>query len=85
MLRFLLVISFSFLFLVACTDSGADLGFAPSAAVQPVTLPTTITTNHVKYGEVVTTGNGWTVSNDNTDSVEQKTLASGWKVQVKYE
>lgn len=84
MLRFLLVIPL--LFLVACSGPGADSGFAPgSAAVMPVTLPTTTSTNHVKYGEVVITGNGWTVSNDNTDPVEQKTLANGWTVEIKYE
>lgn len=83
MLKFLLVIPL--LFLVACTGPGADSGFAPGAAIQPVSSLTSATEDHVKQGEVVTTSNGWIVSNDNTDPVEQKTLSNGWMVKVKYE
>lgn len=83
MLKFLLVIPL--LFLVACTGPGADSGFAPGAAIQPVSSLTSTTEDHVKHGEVVTTSNGWIVSNDNTDPVEQKTLSNGWMVEVKYE
>ena len=83
MFKFLLVIPL--LFLVACTGPGADSGFAPGAVIEPVTSFEDSPANHVKHGEVVTTANGWVVSNDNTDPIEQKTLANGWKVEVKYE
>lgn len=70
-------------FLMACSGPGADSGFAPgAAAVVPVT---TTSSNHLKYGEMVTTSNGWQVAHDNTDPVEQKTLSNGWTVEVKYE
>lgn len=71
------------LFLFACTGPGADSGFAPGA--EHVVPPSTNSTNHVKYGQTVTLGNGWQVSNDNTDPVEQKTLPNGWQIEVKYE
>lgn len=83
MLKILLIIPF--LFLVACSGPGADSGFAPGTAITPVELPTLTPDSHVKYGEVVTTQNGWQVANDNTDPVEQKTLPNGWTVEVKYE
>lgn len=81
MIKFLLPI----LFLVACTGPGADSGFAPGKVTIPIETPTTTSTNHVKYGEVVTTSNNWQVANDNTDPVEQKNLSNGWTVEVKYE
>lgn len=84
MLKPLLVISL--LFLVACTGPGADSGFAPGAATeQPVMSFEDRPANHVRHGEIVVTANGWTVSNDNTDPIEQKTLSNGWMVEVKYE
>lgn len=73
------------LFLVACTGPGAGLGFAPGAVTNPVAMPTTTSKNHIKYGEIVTTSNGWEVASDDTDPVEQKTLSNGWTVEVKYE
>lgn len=82
MLKFLLIIPV--LFFAACSGPGADAGFAPGMATEPITLPVT-PTNNIKNGEVVRTSNGWTVSNDNTDPVEQKTLSNGWTVEVKYE
>lgn len=81
MLKILLVISL--LFFVAC--KGAETGFAPGAAFQPVVSFEDMPANHVRHGEVVVTSNGWTVSNDNTDPVEQKILSNGWMVEVKYE
>lgn len=75
-----------FLFLVACTGPGASSGFAPGAAIIPVSAtPTTTATSSIKYGETITTTNNWQVSNDNSDLVEQKTLSNGWQVEVKYE
>lgn len=82
MLKFLLIIPV--LFLAACSGPGSDAGFAPGMATEPITLPATAT-NNIKNGEIVRTSNGWTVSNDNTDPVEQKTLSNGWTVEVKYE
>lgn len=84
MLKFLLGISL--LFFVACTGPGAESGFAPGAAIeQPVMSFENAPANHVRHGEIVVTSNGWTVSSDNTDPVEQKTLSNGWMVEVKYE
>lgn len=83
MLKFLLIASV--LFLVACSGPGSESGFAPGEAIKQVTLPEATSTNHIKYGELVNTSNGWRVSNDNTDPVEQKTLSNGWMVEVKYE
>lgn len=80
-----ILVLFSILFLVACTGPGASSGFAPGAAAPVVVEPTTTSTNHIKYGEVVTTSNNYEVSMDNADPVEQKTLANGWTVEVKYE
>lgn len=83
MLKFLLIISL--FFLVACSGPGADSGFAPGVVTTPVTLPAATPLNHIKYGELVTTSNGWIVSNDSADPVEHKTLSNGWTVEVKYE
>ena len=84
MVKFLILLPILFLF--ACTGPGADSGFAPGAAIVPVSAtPTTTATSSIKYGETVTTSNNWQVSNDNTDPVEQKTLSNGWTVEVKYE
>lgn len=83
MLKFLLIIPV--LFLAACSGPGAETGFAPGMVTTPVTVPTTASTNYIKYGEVVHTSNGWIVSNDNTDPVQEKTLSNGWTVEVKYE
>lgn len=84
LMKFVLLI-FPLLFLVACTGPGADSGFAPGAVNVPVMIPTTATTNQIKYGEIVTTSNAWRVAMDNTDPVEKKTLSNGWTVEVKYE
>lgn len=85
MLRFILIMT-SLLFVVACTGPGADSGFAPGTATQPiVSPPTTTSTNHIKHGQVVNMPNGWKASYDSADPVERKTLANGWKVEVKYE
>ena len=73
------------LFLGACTGPGADTGFAPGTAIEPVISLEALASNNTKYGEVVKTANGWIVSNDNTDPVEQKILSNGWTVEVKYE
>lgn len=73
------------LFLAACTGPGSDSGFAPGTVSTPVVTPTTTSTNHIKYGEVVTTSNNSEVAMDATDPVEQKTLSNGWTVEVKYE
>lgn len=73
------------LFLVACTGPGTGAGFAPGKANTPVVTPTTTSTNHIKYGEVVTSSNNWKVAMDTTDPVEQKTLSNGWTMEVKYE
>lgn len=73
------------LFLVACTGPGAESGFAPGAVITPVVEPTTTSSNHIKYGQAVTTSNNWEVAMDTTDPVEQKTLSNGWTVEVKYE
>lgn len=83
MLKMILILPVLFLF--ACTGPGAETGFAPGASAPVVPPATTTTTNHVKYGETVMTSNGWQVSNDNADPVEQKTLPNGWQVEVKYE
>lgn len=82
MKQFLLILPI--LFLVACTGPGADSGFAPGLANAPP-VTTTTASNHIKYGEVVTTSNSWQVAMDTTDPVEQKTLSNGWTVEVKYE
>lgn len=71
--------------LMGCKGAGFDSGFAPGAITHPPPATTTTSTNHVKYGQTVTTSNGWQVSNDNSDPVEQKTLSNGWTVEVKYE
>lgn len=73
------------LFLVGCTGPGADSGFAPGATIIPVVLPTTSSSDHVKYGEIVTTANNWEVAMDTSDPIEEKVLSNGWNVEVKYE
>ncbi|MES2800896.1 MAG: hypothetical protein V4654_00260 [Bdellovibrionota bacterium] len=84
MIKFLLILQI--LFLVACSGPGEDSGFAPGVFTAPIaSSPTTTATSSIKYGETVTTSNNWQVSNDSTDSVEQKTLSNGWTVEVKYE
>lgn len=83
MLKLMLLIPF--LLLVACSGPGANSGFAPGVAIQPIVTPMVNTSKHVKHGEVVMTSNGWQVAHDNTDPVEQKNLLNGWTVEVKYE
>lgn len=75
------------LFIASCSGPGAESEFAPGTILNPspVTSPVTSSTNHVKYGESVTTTNGWNVSADTTDSVEKKTLPNGWTIEAKYE
>ncbi|AZZ37395.1 hypothetical protein CIK05_11525 [Bdellovibrio sp. qaytius] len=81
-----IILASSILFLFACTGPGASSGFAPGAIVTvPASSPTTTATSSVKYGETKTLSNGWQVSNDNSDPVEQQTLSNGWNVEVKYE
>lgn len=83
MLNFLL--SIPVLLFAACSGPGSETGFAPGMVHTPITLPTTTATEHIKYGEVVHASNGWTVSSDYTDPVQQKTLSNRWTVEVKYE
>lgn len=79
--------SIAILFISGCSGPGAETEFAPGTILNPspVTSPVTSSTNHVKYGETVTTTNGWNISADTTDPVEKKTLPNGWTIEVKYE
>ncbi len=65
---------------------GQSGGLAPSRDILP-TLPITDVSgdSNLKYGESVSSINGWEVSIDTTDPIEEVTLANSWNVEVKYE
>ncbi len=42
-------------------------------------------TSTIKYGQTITTMNGWKASLDTADFVQPQTLPNGWTVEVKYE
>gem|GEM_PF-5270253 len=79
------------LILVGC--GGQSGGVAPSngvpqgppAANPPEPIIADDTMSNYKYGEVVSSINGWEASMDTTDPVENVTIANGWQVEVKYE
>ncbi len=72
------------LFLFSCQPPATN-GFAPGV-LQPDTLPTPASGgNYIKYGEAVTTSNGWVVNYDSADSIEHTNLPNGWTIEVKYE
>ncbi|AGH96005.1 hypothetical protein [Pseudobdellovibrio exovorus] len=41
--------------------------------------------NNFKYAQTVVSENGWTVTYDSADAVEEVVLPDGWHVEVKYE
>ena len=70
--------------LVGC--GGQTGGLAPSKNETPVTLITDISSgSNFKFGETVDLINGWEMSIDTTDPVEEIVLANSWSVEVKYE
>lgn len=77
----------SAIILSSCSGSGG--GSAPSESPSPTPpseLPISGNYNaHLKNSETIVTTNNWTVTNDNSDSIEQKTLPNGWTIEVKYE
>lgn len=76
-----LAIALISLLTVAC---GQTEGFAP--ATTPFVAPTDISAqSNLKFGESNTSANGWEISLDTTDPVEEVLLANGWNVEVKYE
>ena len=66
---------------------GQSGGLAPSKGADDLSAVIADVSNEssIKYGESVTLTNGWDMSIDTTDPVEEVTLASGWNVEVKYE
>lgn len=73
------------MFLFGC--GGQSGGLAPSnISLLPITTTDVSNDSTIKYGESVALTNGWEMSIDTTDPVEQVVLvASGWSVEVKYE
>lgn len=62
---------------------GSESGFAPSAAIKPVT--SNIQATLLKNGSAQQTANGWNLQIDTADSVTNSVTANGWKIEVKYE
>ena len=77
------VILITMLLTAGCSKS--EDGFAPDTATTVPPALSDFTSSNLKYGSEVTTASGWAVNFDHADSVEAKTTANGWRVEVKYE
>ena len=78
------LLTFMYMFvLLSC--QGNPGGNAPSqggdAPTSPPNLPS-YDQSQLKFGETVSSTNGWEVSLDTSDSVETIQLANGWTVEV---
>lgn len=72
--------------LVGCGGQSGGLAPSKSADAPSLTAITDVSdSSNIKFGKIVTSTNGWEMSIDTTDPVEEVTLASGWNVEVKYE
>lgn len=69
------------LILAGC--GGAGNGFAPSNIVNsPTNFADVSKESNFKYGESSSSSNGWEMSIDTTDPVQEIVLANGWNVEV---
>lgn len=84
MVKVLLLISSLFL-VTAC--GGQSGGLAPSKEQQDTPAPIADISyeSSIKYAETQTTSNGWEITMDTTDPVEDVALGNGWNVEVRYE
>ena len=80
-IKYLMFIAF-LCFLESC---GAPSGNAPSTPVPTPSPSTTVYETFPKFGETKSTSLGWEVTADTSDSIETKTLANGWTIEVLHE
>lgn len=77
-----IIIALFCLLIAAC--GGQSGGFAPTTT--PFVAFTDISAeSNFKFGESNISTNGWELSIDTTDPVEEVLLASGWNVEVRFE
>ena len=77
-----IIIALFCLLTAAC--GGQSGGFAP--VTSPFITVTDISAqSNFKFGESNTSTNGWEISIDTTDPVEEVLLASGWNLEVRFE
>ncbi len=81
MLQFICLIILGFMF--GCGGQGS--GVAPSAPAPPAISIVIDNQSVLKYGQQVSSINGWNVSIDHSDPVETVNLANGWTVEVLHE
>lgn len=83
-LKYQLKIIIALLCLLTAACGGQSGGFAPTTTPF-VTLTDISEQSNFKFGESNTTSNGWEMSLDTTDPVEEVLLANGWNVEVRFE
>lgn len=83
-MKFQLKILITLFCLLTAACGGQSGGFAPTTT--PFETLTDISAeSNFKFGETNLPGNGWEISLDTTDPVEEVLLASGWNVEVRFE
>lgn len=84
-MKYQLKLSIALFCLLTAACGGQSGGFAPTAT-SPFENPIDVSAqSNFKFGESNTSSNGWEMSIDTTDPVNEVLLANGWNVEVRFE